>query len=483
MVPSYLTNILFLLCAICISSIAKADSDIYTLQDGKLIIKDGVTEIKVDDLKDVEYSSVELPASVHTIEDMALISSVDTYIQSIIGNGSSKSGMTINNQSTGLLLYANGTKCYGWIGNKDSCPSKLYIPEGVRFINGNSFFRFGKLEEVVLPKSLKSIGNKAFAQCKNLKTVVLPQQLDTIGKWCFESCYELKDINIPKGCKLMEGAFKDCDSLNFLMLSDHGTVCMGWTNKNYAGSIVIPEGVTTIAPNAFEGCSSIKKIVLPEGLDSIGSEAFAGCMSIEEMWMPNSVRRIGGYGIFRDCIRLKSIHLSDSLPKIAEFMFEDCGELKTIVIPNTVTTIGSGAFCNCSSLKSLILPDQVEKIKDNTFVGCDSLEYIKWPSALTTISSCAFSKNSKFVVPKDVTVEQGFNCREGSEYFDSYDTMGFVPLVVFLFLLELLFLKCGLSYSWSKSLAISFFSIISIGLILFICFVVFMSIIFGNYHG
>ena len=42
-------------------------------------------------------------------------------------------------------------------------------------------------------------------------------------------------------------------------------------NKDHAvGTIVLPEGLTSIGENAFYNCSSLKEIVLPEGLTSIG---------------------------------------------------------------------------------------------------------------------------------------------------------------------------------------------------------------------
>jgi hypothetical protein len=42
-------------------------------------------------------------------------------------------------------------------------------------------------------------------------------------------------------------------------------------------NVIVPEGVTSIGENAFQGCTHIESITLPEGITSIGQWAFSNC--------------------------------------------------------------------------------------------------------------------------------------------------------------------------------------------------------------
>ena len=54
-----------------------------------------------------------------------------------------------------------------------------------------------------------------------------------------------------------------------------------------------------------------------------------------------------GYAAFRDCSRLTSITLPNSLLKIDFESFRNCIGLSSIEIPNSVSIIAQGAFRNC----------------------------------------------------------------------------------------------------------------------------------------
>lgn len=415
-----------------------------------------------------------IPNSVDFIGDGAL----SCYLQ--------RDGTKIDGKS-GLLIYANGTKCYDWIGNIDSCPSTLVIPEGVTAINGQSFFRFYKLEEVILPSSLKQIGVNAFAQCKNLKKVVLPNTVEKIEENAFSYCNQLKDIDIPQNCEYSKGCFEGCDSLNVLLITDHGTVCRGWSSKHYDGLVVIPQGVKTIESKAFEDCYKIKGVVLPDGLDFIGSMAFKGCSGIEEIYMPNSVRGVG-YHVFESCTYLKKVHLSENLTDIPSGMFFSCCSLENVVIPNTVVRIGENAFSNCSRLKSVDIPDQVTCIDRYVFSNCSSLEYVKWPSALSAISEYAFEncpKLNKDDIPSRVDVDRDAFGKSTATYLSEHSgVINTVIISLFLDLALFCYLRKVKLYSMKKAIAISVAVYIGVALVCFLLFIGFIMIMFsGGYHG
>ncbi|MCQ2189965.1 MAG: leucine-rich repeat domain-containing protein, partial [Paludibacteraceae bacterium] len=89
-----------------------------------------------------------------------------------------------------LLVYDNGTKCYGWIGNKDSCIS-VVIPESVTEIGYDAFWGCRSLASITIPESVTSIGSEAFYDCSSLTSITIPKSVTSIGSSAFMSCSSL----------------------------------------------------------------------------------------------------------------------------------------------------------------------------------------------------------------------------------------------------------------------------------------------------
>lgn len=59
------------------------------------------------------------------------------------------------------------------------------------------------------------------------------------------------------------------------------------------GTIVLPEGITTIEKYVFAGCHNIDNIIIPETVRNIGIRAFSKCTQLQELVIPDNVTRIG----------------------------------------------------------------------------------------------------------------------------------------------------------------------------------------------
>ena len=171
-------------------------------------------------------------------------------------------------------------------------------------------------------------------------------------------------------------------------------------------SVVIPEGVTTIAggydSGAFMGQSSLTTVTLPSTLTSIGYTAFRECTALTTITLPSTLTSIGNYAFSR-CSALRTINLPNSLREIGEGAFASTG-LTSVNWPASITTIEEYMFSG-SRLQSIVIPEGVTRIKREAFQNT-ALTSVTLPSTITHIGWRAFITNSLTTVNIPNTVER-----------------------------------------------------------------------------
>lgn len=80
-------------------------------------------------------------------------------------------------------------------------------------------------------------------------------------------------------------------------------------------TIIIPDSVLNIGPNAFRGFSKLRTVVIPDSVETIGDNAFENCVSLESIVIPNGIKRIG-VKAFYECRALNSVKISSSVESI-----------------------------------------------------------------------------------------------------------------------------------------------------------------------
>ena len=158
--------------------------------------------------------------------------------------------------------------------------------------------------------------------------------------------------------------------------------------KDKIKKVVISEGVTQIANEAFCDCENLSSVTLPEGLTSLGDSAFERCGKLKSIQLPDTVTEIG-YDVFAES-GLTSITIPKSMTVIGTQAFNRCDQLTSVVIPDGVTEIDYFAFCDCTSLREITIPGSVKTICGDAFNSCESLKKVTIENGLTTIGKRAF---------------------------------------------------------------------------------------------
>lgn len=139
----------------------------------------------------------------------------------------------------------------------------------------------------------------------------------------------------------------------------------------YIRRIHISHDVSEIAPYSYSNRIFATSIIIPEGVTKIGKCAFAGCVSLKRIIIPKSVREID------------------------EYAFEDCFNLESVKIMSDTINIKHGAFSKCQNLNKFILPP----FKTN-YELTDSLVRIYTKTGCVTIDKYALSNSTNEAIEK-----------------------------------------------------------------------------------
>lgn len=423
--------------------------------DTSFAVPEGVTQIGDSSMQSAFFgasnlTSVSIPASVRTIGFRAF------YNCNALTNIDFLAAKDGNNFDLSI-----GEDAFGYSGL-----TSIVIPARVAAVGGLSrgtFRNNTSLTSVTFEKGsrITSIPTDAFNFCSALKSIHLPATVTEIERNAFIYCKSLAAVTIEEGGEILKignTAFKDTklSVTNINALIKNVTEISEYAYQETTstvdedGTLVIPEGITTIGreafkkangikkiqfpsslvsieTNAFSECSNLTEVVIPDGVISIGDSAFRGCASLKKVVVPSSVVDLGNYA-FISCFALEE---ADVACDIGYRMFDGCAKLTNLTLGNTVTAIGEWAFNGCDSLERVVLPSSLTNVGEVPAIGreafrdCEKLESVAFAENYNqiTIGESAFNgciNLSKVVFPSNLVnmdAVNKVNCAIGAYSF------------------------------------------------------------------
>ena len=263
--------------------------------------------------------------------------------------------------------------------------------------------------------SVTGILANAFRGSSDLTSVTIPSSVLSIGVGIFDGCTSLASVVIEGG----NPKYDSRESCNAIIETASNTLLIG------CKSTTIPNGVTSIANSAFNGCTGLIAANIPNSVTSIGESAFEGCSGMTSITIGNGVTTIGNKA-FKECSNLTKVEINNneivSKPYNATPRINDIfgSQVKEYVLGEDVKSIGEFAFAECPNLITVHLSEGLTSIGSSAFYLCSNLTEINIPSTLTSLGQSSFYmcyRLTKVVINNNALVSNDYSSWSTLSYY------------------------------------------------------------------
>ncbi len=267
--------------------------------------------------------------------------------------------------------------------------------------------------DIIVPSKIGNnrvtvIGEEAFSpQKENIKNDDARSKISSVT--IPDSVTSIED-NVFDGCVALTAVTIGSGAANIAIdaFNGCGNLCSIHISEEntaycFVNGALFDKDITTLIRYQSKNTEAVYEI--PAGITSIGEYAFSNCTSLTSIYMPNSITNIG-QSAFSGCSGLSSINIPNGVTDIKDSVFKKCKSLTSITIPDNATSIGEYAFYWCTGLTSITIPAGVMNIGRDAFCGCYELKSITIPNGITRIEDSVFGfceSLTSITIPESVT--------------------------------------------------------------------------------
>ena len=294
-----------------------SDAFCYCKWLNSVIIPDGVTSIGTSAFQScVRLTEVQIPESVTAIGQYVFYGCSNLTSVTIPENVASLGNYSFGNCSKLTEIYYNARNVSSIIGSSGICPDSgnaggvaVIIGDTVETIPSYFLYNCPCVTSVTMKDGVKKIGSYAFSGCTGLTSFAIGDGVQTIEYFAFRGCTGLTSMTIPENVTNCSYAvFADCTGLTEIIYNARN-MNDGYGNDVFDGAgapglaAVIGEEVEAIPSSLFYNCANLTSVTIPESVTSIGFDAFNGCSPDLHIYYAGTVCQwdaIGGNDSFEE---------------------------------------------------------------------------------------------------------------------------------------------------------------------------------------
>lgn len=240
-------------------------------------------------------------------------------------------------------------------------------------------------------------GKNCTARILNLPSSYNGIPITEIADSAFAGLDKLKSISIPDCItKVGANAFEGCENLEYQ--TSEGGKYLGNTQNPYAvliggvesnvQNLTIHNQTRVIADSAFQENKELTELNIPKSVEYIGTNAFYACTTLSSLVFEGGACRIGDFAF--SVTGLTKIDMGNYVTEIGRSAFSSCKSLVSIVIPDSVKSMGDYAFSMCTRLTAVKIGKGITLIDEYSFVDCERLKSVELSDSVKEIGKFAF---------------------------------------------------------------------------------------------